>query len=149
MTTVINELSEAEAKDALARIANIVFPGDDPDAEWSNDEIEAVAEVIERLGLKPAPWPQGKFKILGKLDVTAEVYIENGVIHIPEIFVNERPEWDVTPGAIAQLADDPIDADSITEQQVSLIDAALTSAFSDSGISFEWDTEQPIADLLG
>lgn len=149
MTTVISELSETEAKEALARIANIVFPGGDPDAEWTNDEIEAVAEVIERLGLKPPSWPQGKFKIIGKLDVTADVEVRDGVIHITDIYVNERPEWDVTPQTIAFLADDPIDADSITEQQVSLIDAALTSALSDSGISFEWDTEQPIADLLG
>jgi hypothetical protein len=38
----------------LREIAEILWPFGDPDAQWSSDEIEAVANVLDRAGLRPA-----------------------------------------------------------------------------------------------
>jgi hypothetical protein len=42
---------------SLREIADILWPLDDPDAEWSVDELDAVAEVLARAGLRPPERP--------------------------------------------------------------------------------------------
>ncbi|MGD9613801.1 MAG: hypothetical protein AB7H90_01240 [Alphaproteobacteria bacterium] len=47
------DLSRAELEQIVTDIQSILWPSDCPDAEWSSDEIERVAEVMDSYGLRP------------------------------------------------------------------------------------------------
>lgn len=49
----VESLSRVEAIALLGRLREILWPDEDPDAEWEGDTIEHVAEVLEAAGLKP------------------------------------------------------------------------------------------------
>jgi hypothetical protein len=53
----MNELTDAGAREALARVATALYPGGDPDAAWSPDALDEVAAALAAAGLVPASQP--------------------------------------------------------------------------------------------
>lgn len=47
-------LDREDAVDALYDIREILWPSENPDEEWKTETIEYVADVLIRLGLRPA-----------------------------------------------------------------------------------------------
>lgn len=47
------DLTKSDLIDIVCGILNIMFPDDDPESEWSTDELPAIAELLENYGLIP------------------------------------------------------------------------------------------------
>jgi hypothetical protein len=91
----VNDLSLREARDALFRIVDAMYPDDDPSAEWSSDTLDKISVVIDMYGLVPP-------------DVPVSNVTSQGNITIPRVIHRQCP---IEPGEL--LAWEVIDEDTI------------------------------------
>ncbi len=49
----LTELSHDGALDMLERILNTLYPGGDPDSQWSPDTLDSIAQVFRDYDIKP------------------------------------------------------------------------------------------------